>query len=133
MPNFAADIFGGDQSPSPEKPSDRQMPTYMLTASPGTALDRILNETNIDLYSFDMSMPDAVEHDKGIANEANSENNRPMLLRSSQLAPTDVEDDDHGPNENGGTSDELNFDWESGTEAKALMAWMRDQDGDSPD
>ncbi|SCV68476.1 BQ2448_597 [Microbotryum intermedium] len=57
--NFAS-IFGIDHhSPSPERPSSRNMPAYLLTASPGTALDRILNDTNIDLDSFSAGLSSA--------------------------------------------------------------------------
>lgn len=90
--SYAANIFGGDQSPSPEKPSQRQMPTYLLTASPGTALDRILNETNIDLHSFDMPMPDAVEQSR---RSSDGEGHKITMPRSSQLAETD-EDEQSG-------------------------------------
>ncbi|BGP12817.1 hypothetical protein JCM10213_008078 [Rhodosporidiobolus nylandii] len=50
-------LFGGPGgSPSPVRLQDRPtsggkiMPSYLLTASPGTALDRILNETNIGAF-----------------------------------------------------------------------------------
>ncbi|SCZ90436.1 BZ3500_MvSof-1268-A1-R1_Chr1-3g01989 [Microbotryum saponariae] len=57
--NFAS-IFGiGHHSPSPERPSSRNMPAYLLTASPGTALDRILSDTNIDLDSFNTGLTSA--------------------------------------------------------------------------
>ncbi|GAA5955915.1 hypothetical protein JCM8115_004361 [Rhodotorula mucilaginosa] len=54
-------LFGMETgSPSPvrtsksstgKEPAGRDMPSYLLTASPGTALDRILNETNIGSIS----------------------------------------------------------------------------------
>ncbi|KAI5479882.1 zinc finger, GATA-type protein [Pseudohyphozyma bogoriensis] len=50
-------MFGGiNQSPSPVRRGGGQMPSYLLTASPGTALSRILDDTNVDLNSFDMVM-----------------------------------------------------------------------------
>ncbi|GAA5922252.1 uncharacterized protein JCM15063_003236 [Sporobolomyces koalae] len=56
--DFAA-LFGSHGSPSPRKRTlsgnqtssggaTRAVPNYLLTASPGTALDRILNDTSID-------------------------------------------------------------------------------------
>ncbi|GAA6007302.1 hypothetical protein JCM11491_003081 [Sporobolomyces phaffii] len=58
--DFAA-LFGGHASPSPRKRTlsgnnlggsgEKGVPNYLLTASPGTALDRILNETNIGALS----------------------------------------------------------------------------------
>ncbi|GJN91706.1 hypothetical protein Rhopal_004729-T1 [Rhodotorula paludigena] len=52
-------LFGLNGSPSPVRIDRRQrtssagkpMPSYLLTASPGTALDRILNDTNIGSIS----------------------------------------------------------------------------------
>ncbi|GAA6001724.1 hypothetical protein JCM10207_002284 [Rhodosporidiobolus poonsookiae] len=48
--------FLGNGSPSPARVHTRPpsggkaMPSYLLTASPGTALDRILNDTNVGLF-----------------------------------------------------------------------------------
>lgn len=39
------------KSSTGKEPTGRDMPSYLLTASPGTALDRILNETNIGSIS----------------------------------------------------------------------------------
>ncbi|GAA5919073.1 hypothetical protein JCM1841_003734 [Sporobolomyces salmonicolor] len=60
-----ASLFGGHGSPSPVRKAlapaadigngngnaGKTMPSYLLTASPGTALDRILNDTNIGGFS----------------------------------------------------------------------------------
>ncbi|GAA5890775.1 hypothetical protein JCM5296_004838 [Sporobolomyces johnsonii] len=60
-----ASLFGGPGSPSPVRrtlapaldvgngnvSAGKTMPSYLLTASPGTALDRILNDTNIGGFS----------------------------------------------------------------------------------
>ncbi|GAA5904242.1 hypothetical protein JCM6882_003177 [Rhodosporidiobolus microsporus] len=65
---FGGNLFGGGPgSPSPARVVDHSrgqqqqqqqggsggkgMPSYLLTASPGTALDRILNETNVGAFS----------------------------------------------------------------------------------
>lgn len=50
-------LFGVHHSPSPSR--KHVMPEYLLTASPGTALARILNETSVDLDGFDATMRDA--------------------------------------------------------------------------
>lgn len=52
-------LYAGQKSPSPIKPvmGGGHVPEYLLTASPGTALKRILNDTNIDLNSFDLMEP----------------------------------------------------------------------------
>jgi hypothetical protein len=58
--DFATLYGAGYASPSPRRALARNvegMPEYLLTASPGTALKRILNDTNIDLGRFDMPMP----------------------------------------------------------------------------
>ncbi|GAA5978456.1 hypothetical protein JCM11641_007951 [Rhodosporidiobolus odoratus] len=51
-------LFGGPGSPSParidhsrQSSGGKNLPSYLLTASPGTALDRILNDTNIGVFS----------------------------------------------------------------------------------
>ncbi|GAA5876115.1 hypothetical protein JCM16303_007027 [Sporobolomyces ruberrimus] len=71
--DFAA-LFGGHASPSPRKRTlsgngniggssgEKGVPNYLLTASPGTALDRILNDTNIGTLS---SLGDPMQVDGG--------------------------------------------------------------------
>ncbi|KAK4703055.1 hypothetical protein P7C70_g3166, partial [Phenoliferia sp. Uapishka_3] len=54
-----ASLFGVTQSPSPSR--KHVMPSYLLTASPGTALARILNETSVDLNHFDVPMVDGTD------------------------------------------------------------------------
>lgn len=55
--DFAAMFADVNQSPSPAKRTSN-VPSYLLTASPGTALNRILNDTSCDMNSFDMSLED---------------------------------------------------------------------------
>lgn len=99
----AGSIFGaGPQSPSPKRRGQRQMPAYLLTASPGTALDRILNETNIDLNSFDVEMPDAVEMTSGRSGSGSSGEGQ---AREEPLALTEDEDEQGA----GGLSHALSF------------------------
>ena len=69
--DFAA-LFGGHASPSPKRRTvsgnsnggsgGKGVPNYLLTASPGTALNRILNETNIGTFS---SFDDPMQVDQG--------------------------------------------------------------------
>ncbi|ORY85370.1 hypothetical protein BCR35DRAFT_302845 [Leucosporidium creatinivorum] len=101
----AASIFGaGPQSPSPKRRGQRQMPAYLLTASPGTALDRILNDTNIDLNSFDVEMPDAVEATSGRSGSGSSGDGRGQA-REEPLALTEDEEEQAA----GGLSHALSF------------------------
>lgn len=60
--DFSA-LYAGHQSPSPARrnlENGRAIPSYLLTESPGTALKRALNDTNIeiDMHSFDFPMTD---------------------------------------------------------------------------
>ncbi|GAA6059585.1 hypothetical protein JCM10212_005084 [Sporobolomyces blumeae] len=75
--DFAA-LFGGIASPSPKKRTvsgnaegsgGKGMPSYLLTASPGTALDRILNDTNIG-SSFGFNDPMSIDRSTGSAAQA---------------------------------------------------------------
>lgn len=75
--DFSA-LYGGG-SPSPQRRQRDVVPDYLLTASPGTALKRILNDTSIDLGSFDMPM----EELEGARAEADFEQDFNLYLRST--------------------------------------------------
>ncbi|KAM0793120.1 hypothetical protein ACM66B_000599 [Microbotryomycetes sp. NB124-2] len=49
--SLGASIFGGNRSPSPQKP--RHVPSFLLTESPGTALNRLLTDTNVSMDVLD--------------------------------------------------------------------------------
>ena len=51
--DFSA-IYAGNQSPSPERHARNDVSDYLLTASPGTALRKVLNDTTIgiDMHGF---------------------------------------------------------------------------------
>ncbi|KAK4058136.1 hypothetical protein OIO90_000875 [Microbotryomycetes sp. JL221] len=51
--DISANLFGSSYSPSPEKP--RNVPSFLLTDSPGTALNRILSDTNVAMDGIDMA------------------------------------------------------------------------------
>ncbi|KAL8293689.1 hypothetical protein RQP46_000390 [Phenoliferia psychrophenolica] len=59
-----SNLFNIHHSPSPSH-SKHVMPEYLLTASPGTALARILNDTSVDMDHFDVTMGDALERIHG--------------------------------------------------------------------
>lgn len=117
-------LFGMDNgSPSPvrtfkEAPgaansaTTGDLPSYLLTASPGTALDRILNETNIGSisafdggasgkrvspgvpnaatvsdFSFFLQQPGSPTAGKGHSPSANKENDRPLVAATSSTDP----------------------------------------------
>lgn len=51
--DFSA-MYSGHQSPSPARRTrSNHLPSYLMTASPGTALKRILSDTNVDLDGFE--------------------------------------------------------------------------------
>ncbi|KAM0753388.1 hypothetical protein T439DRAFT_324026 [Meredithblackwellia eburnea MCA 4105] len=52
-------FFNVQQSPSPQKRAKVAIPSYLLTASPGTALARILDDTTVDKNHLDAAMGDA--------------------------------------------------------------------------
>ncbi|GAA5845762.1 hypothetical protein JCM5353_004709 [Sporobolomyces roseus] len=90
--DFAA-LFGGHASPSPKKRTvsgtsnggsgGKGVPNYLLTASPGTALNRILNETNIGAFSsFDEPMQvDQGQHEGGAEAEDENSNSFNFFLQ----------------------------------------------------
>ncbi|KAK4054800.1 hypothetical protein OIV83_000724 [Microbotryomycetes sp. JL201] len=49
--SLGASIFGGNRSPSPQK--SRHVPSFLLTESPGTALNRLLTDTNVAMDGLD--------------------------------------------------------------------------------
>lgn len=88
-------LFRAPGSPSPQRTNSssgqgaKPIPAYLLTASPGTALDRILNDTNIDINSFDMPMPDAVESSE------RHEQEREEQRRHVPMEDEGADDDEH--------------------------------------
>lgn len=87
-PSFDFSALYGGGSPSPQK-RQATVPDYLLTASPGTALKRILNDTSIDLGSFDIPM----ELD-GAGAEAAFEQDFDFYLRST---PEEKEKENEAP------------------------------------
>lgn len=71
-------IFGAPNSPSPTR-HHPAMPSYLLTASPGTALARILSDTSVE--HFDMPMGDA--RDNIHATTSGNDNDLSFYIRSS--------------------------------------------------